>query len=172
VAAGEGSAHVSDAGAVDPDDGGVVDAFEVEPDVAAGVGGGDGDDGAVPVGRFIEGFRDDFGAVVFAVHGVRVDAGFDERLEDGAGDDGGVPGVGVVGGGGDDGAGVGRVGNVGHAPAGGDGGRCGKRLGLCGADAQRDECQTEPTCCACGHRETSEIGAGHRLMWRVWVGRG
>ena len=90
--------------AVDPDFGGVVDAVEVEPDVVARVGLGDGDFCAVPVGGAAQGFGDVLGAVVFAVEGLGVDLVVDEGGEDGAGNGGGVPARCVESGGGDLGA--------------------------------------------------------------------
>ena len=81
--------------AVDPDLRGVIDAVEIEPDAAAGVGLGDVDDVAVPVRGVAEAFRDVLRAVVFAVSGIGVDLVVDERGEDGAGDGGRVPAFGA-----------------------------------------------------------------------------
>ena len=92
VAAEEGSAHGAGLVAVDPDVGGVVDAGEVQPGLAAFVGGWDGEGGAVPVAGFVEALGD--GTHVFAVERLGVDLVVDQRGEHGSGNGRGVPAFG------------------------------------------------------------------------------
>ena len=66
----------------------------------AGVGGGNVDECAIPVGGAGETLGDGFGAIVFAVERLGVDVVVDQRGEDGAGHGGRVPAGGFEGRGG------------------------------------------------------------------------
>ena len=134
-AADECPAGSPDLHSVEPDDGGVVDAVEVEPDVLAFVRLWHVDLGAVPVRGVGEALGDVFRAVVFAVEGLGVDLVIDERGEHSAGNGGGVPAFGFVAGGGDGSAGIGDFGCVLELPAGVDGDR--GSLGLEGGGGKR-----------------------------------
>ena len=148
IAAGEGAANGGDLFAVDPEVGDVVNAVEVEPEVAVGGERWGGELGAIPPGSAGEGVGDFVGAVVFAEERFGEGAVGDERGEDGAGDDGVVPVGGGEGRGGELFGGSVEFGGVLEEPVGGEG--CGGREGDWGGSSVRG--------CARGKQRGDEEG--------------
>ena len=90
-AADECAANDADLRTVDPDGGGIVDAFKVEPDVMMRVGSGDGEDGAIPPGGARKALWNHFRTVVFAIERLRIEMVVDQGCKHCAGDGGREP---------------------------------------------------------------------------------